>query len=103
MLLLDRILEFSSHLNTNDLDLPYVVFGFLAQPVDGLPSNDPRFVRVLDFINEFVEMRDREFENLVQVAMFERFAANPELATHVKRRLRSDALRLFAAAEEVCL
>jgi hypothetical protein len=97
-LLLDRIPEFRSHLDEGDVDLPYVVYGFFAQYLLGLPPADPILERAVAFLNEMAESGDPNFENLVQVSVFESLAGD-ERSVRVKRGLCEKATRLFHAAE----
>ncbi|MEZ5355748.1 MAG: hypothetical protein R2762_24195 [Bryobacteraceae bacterium] len=98
--LLDRIPEFRSHLDEADLDLPYIVFGFFAEYLIGLPVGDPTLDCAVGFLNELAESGDPDLENLVQVAVFESLAGD-ERSARVKHRLRDKATKLFLAAENM--
>jgi hypothetical protein len=98
-LLCERIPEFKERLDQNDLDLPYVVFGFFAQYLRTLAPKDPVFEKAIEFLNATAEMGNAELCNLLQVAIFESIADDQEFSGIVKARLRVNAMELFTAAE----
>ena len=99
-LLLDRMPEFGARLDTGDLDLPYVVFGFFAQYLLDLSEGDPILDRAVAFLNELAETGDPELENLVQVSVFESIAGE-DRSVRIKRGLRDKAARLFLSAQNL--
>jgi hypothetical protein len=98
-LLNEAIPEFAKELEDKDRTLPYVVFGFFAQYLQTLPSNDPIFGRAMEFLNGMAETGNVEFDNLLQIGVFESMIGNRRLSQRVKVRLRPDAMKLFLAAE----
>ncbi len=99
-LLLGRIPEFRDLLDAEDLDLPYVVYGFFAQYLLKLPESDPILDRAAAFVNDLAESGNADLENLVQVAVFEPLAGDAQ-STRIKDRLRGKAMSLFLAAENM--
>ncbi len=97
-LLLDRIPSFRSHLDLEDLELPYVVFGFFAQYLLSLTEANPDFDCAVAFLNELAESGDRDLENLVQVSVFESLAGDFRSA-RVVCGLREEARKLFLAVD----
>lgn len=99
-LLSAAIPEFTARLEHTDLSLPYVVFGFFSQYLQTLAPSDAIFRRAVEFLNAMAEMGSVEFDNLLQVAVFETIVGDTQLAQRIKAGLRSGALKLFTAAEK---
>lgn len=99
-LLLERMPEVQCHIDENDVDLPYIVFGFLAEYLEQLDISDPLVDRAFDVFNELADARDPELQNLLQVSVFEQFACNKNLSRRAVDRLSKEALPIFRAAQK---
>jgi hypothetical protein len=98
-LLLDAVPEFRPRLDDQDLELPYVVFGLLAQYLLTLPPDDSVLQRSIDFLNDLAERGDSSLDDLLQVGFFESFGDDPRSAPLIAGRLGARASELFAVTQ----
>lgn len=98
-LLLDAVPEFRARLDDEDLSLAYVVFGFLAQYLLTLPTDDPVLQRSIDFLNDLADRGDSSLDDMLQAGFFESFVDDPRSEPMIAGRLGARASELFAAAQ----
>ena len=94
-LLFETIPEFRPRIDEDTIDLPYVVFGFLALHLVDSVLKDGFIKRVFSVLNKLCDSGDPELQNLAQVGVFETIAGDRRWKALAECHLNPSGLALF--------